>query len=248
MPKEIETLRKIQSDVDRCLSHHTSLSLTDTMWLSAAVLHFTIRRKKVGHRDILQLLGRESVQMLDSLLFFSVMDLIPATLKGGEKLKKGLENCLSIIKCLEEKGGSWLMLFQPTKEKHTTLLYQTASDEFCNLLPLAFFSLAPHLPMDRPVVQQDVLFVTLEMYGRFVELFIDGNPILDQMDTNEFFSNGRQFLLNCILKCPLPRNVFISRFTQIADSWEEKDPELNGLLKNMLHPPHDDLFDEPDLF
>ncbi|XP_056381964.1 Fanconi anemia group A protein isoform X2 [Hyla sarda] len=249
LPKEVETLREIQNNVDRCLSHHTFLPLTDTMWLWAGILHFTIRRKKMRHEDILQSLGSESVQVLDSLVFFSVMDLIPVILKEGEKPKKKIENCLVIINCLEERGGSWVTAFQPKKEKHMILLYQTASDEFCNLLPLAFFSLAPCLPMDRAEVQQDFVCVTLEMYSRFLHLFMDGNPLMDQVNTNEIFSNGRQFLLNCILKCPPPSSVLRSRLSQIADSWEEKDPELSALLKNLLQPSQEDnLFDEPDLF
>ncbi|CAN2389408.1 Fanconi anemia [Pristimantis euphronides] len=249
LPKEIETLREIQADVDRCLSHHTSLALTDTMWLSAAVLYFTIKRNKMGLGGILQLLGRKSVQILDLLLFFSVLDLIPVLLKGGERPKKGLEDCLSIIS-LKERGDSWATVFQPTKENHLLLLHQTASDNFCNLLPLAFFSLAPCLPLERAVIQQDFVCVTLEMYSRFVQLFVDGNPLLDQVDTNEIFSNGRQFLLNCILKCPPPTNVFRSRLPQLADVWEEKDPEIAALLRNILQPSHDedDMFDEPDLF
>ncbi|XP_075694689.1 Fanconi anemia group A protein isoform X2 [Rhinoderma darwinii] len=250
LPKEIEILRDIQSDVDRCLSHHTSPSLTDNMLLSAAVLHFTIRRKQIGHGGILPLLDRKSVQMLDSLLFFSVMDLIPVILKGREGSKKELENCRSIIHCLEERGGSWATAFHPTKEKYLIVLHQAASDDSCHLLPLAFFSLAPCLPMDGAGVQQDFVCIALEMYDRFVQLFVDGSPHLDQVDTNEVFSNGRQFLLNCIRKCPPASSMFRSRLPQIADSWEEKDPELAALLRNLHQPSHDEdlLFDEPDLF
>ncbi|KAM3917928.1 Fanconi anemia group A protein [Leptodactylus fuscus] len=247
LPKAIETLREIQSDVDRFLSHHISLPLTDTMWLSAAVLHFTITRRKMGYESFLQLFGVKCVQMLDSLLFFTVLDLIYVIMKEGKGSKKGLEACLSIISCLEERGGSWVMAFTPTKGKHMMLLHQMASEEFCKLIPLAFFSLAPCLPMET-TVRQDFVCVVLEMYSRFVQLFVDGNPLLEQVDTNEIFSNGRQFLLNCVHKCPPPSSAFRSRLPQIADSWEEKDPELAELLRNILLPSHDDLFDEPDLF
>ncbi|XP_073437682.1 Fanconi anemia group A protein homolog [Dendrobates tinctorius] len=182
LPKQIEVLRDIQSDVDRCLAHCTSLPLTDTAWLSAAVLHFTMRRKKMAHEEILQLLGRKHVQMLDSLLFFSVLDLIPVLLEEGERTKKAQENCLSTIRCLEANGGSWVTAFQPTKEKHVTLLQQTAPDALRDLLPLAFFSLAPCLPVERTVLQQDFVCVTLELYGRFLQLFVDGNPVRGQVE------------------------------------------------------------------
>ncbi|XP_073439969.1 Fanconi anemia group A protein-like [Dendrobates tinctorius] len=249
LPKQIEVLREIQSDVDRCLAHCTSLPLTNTAWLSAAVLHFTMRRKKMAHEEILQLLGRKHVQMLDSLLFFSVLDLIPVLLEEGERPKKAQENCLSTIRCLEANGGSWVTAFQPTKEKHVTLLQQTAPDALRELLPLAFFSLAPCLPMERTVLQQDFVCVTLELYGRFLQLYVDGNPVLGQADTNEVVSRGRHFLLNCVRKCPSLSSVVRSSLPQIADSWEEKDPELTALLRNILQPCQDeDMFDQPDLF
>ncbi|CAJ0955816.1 unnamed protein product [Ranitomeya imitator] len=221
LPKQIAVLREIQSDVDRCLAHHTSLPLTDTAWLSAAILHFTMRRKKMEHEEILQLFGRKHVQ-------------------EGERPKKAQENCLFIIRCVEANGGSWVTAFQPTKEKHVSLLQQTAPEALRDLLPLAFFrcvllqeavvvfsilqtsyvsalgcSLAPRLPVERTVLLQDFVCVTLELYARFLQLFVDGNPVLDQ----------------------------------VADSWEEKDPELAALLRNILQPCQDeDMFDQPDLF
>ncbi|XP_071973512.1 Fanconi anemia group A protein [Engystomops pustulosus] len=249
LPKAIETLREIQSHVDRCLSQSTSLPLTDSMWLSAAALHFTIKRTKLDLQGILQLFDRESLQMLNSLLFFAIIDLIPVMLKGGETDKKALKNCLSIIGCLEESGGSWLTVFQPSKEKYMILLHQTASAEFCKLLPLAFFCLAPCCPIKREILVQDFVFITLEMYGSFFQLFVDENVLQDQVDTSGVFHSARQFLLNCILKCPTPSGVFRSRLTQIAETWEEKDPELTAVLRNILQPSHDDdMFDEPDLF
>ncbi|CAJ0951378.1 unnamed protein product [Ranitomeya imitator] len=236
LPKQIAVLREIQSDVDRCLAHHTSLPLTDTAWLSAAILHFTMRRKKMEHEEILQLFGRKHVQTLDSLLFFSVLDLIPVLLEEGERPKKAQENCLFIIRCVEANGD-------------VSLLQQTAPEALRDLLPLAFFSLAPRLPVERTVLLQDFVCVTLELYARFLQLFVDGNPVLDQADTNEVFSRGRHFLLNCVQKCPSPSSVVRSRLPQVADSWEEKDPELAALLRNILQPCQDeDMFDQPDLF
>ncbi|XP_073515310.1 Fanconi anemia group A protein [Phyllobates terribilis] len=249
LPKQIEVLREIQSDMDRCLAHRPSLPLTDTSWLSAAVLHFTSRRKKMGLEGILQLFSRKHVQTLDSLLFLSVLDLIPVLLEEGERPKKAQENCLSTIHCLEENGGNWVTAFQPMKEEHVTLLHQSAPDALRDLLPLAFFSLAPCLPVERTVLQQDFVCLTLDLYDRFLQLFVDGNPLLDQVDINDVFSRGRQFLLNCVQKCPSPGRVFRGHLTQIADSWEENDPELAALLRNILQPSQDeDMFDQPNLF
>ncbi|XP_075045171.1 Fanconi anemia group A protein isoform X2 [Mixophyes fleayi] len=260
LPKEIETLKKIQADVDRldrpvCLSQGRPLPLTDTVWLSAAFLHCTIRRKNTSRGRIVELLNsfsKKSVQLLDPLLFYSILDLIPVLLKGGSAEHKGaLENCLQIIQCLEERGDSWVTTFQLSKEKDRNLLHQTVSEEFLNLLPLAFFSVAPSLPMESAVRQQDFLSVALKMYDQLTQLFLDGRPLSDplQMDTPDVFSSGRQFLLSCVVKSPKPSTGLRSRLPQIADSWEEKDPELAGLLRSVLLTSHDDdLYDEPDLF
>ncbi|XP_066439914.1 Fanconi anemia group A protein isoform X2 [Eleutherodactylus coqui] len=63
LPKEIETLKEMQNDVDRYLSHRTSLPLTDATWLLSAVLHFTIKRRKMGQDGVSQSLGRNSAQV-----------------------------------------------------------------------------------------------------------------------------------------------------------------------------------------
>nr|DBA16908.1 TPA: hypothetical protein GDO54_002435 [Pyxicephalus adspersus] len=220
LPKEIETLRKMQADVDRLLSQGSALCPTDTIWLSAAFLHFTIRRNKVQQErlpDLLRSFSTKALQLLDCLLFFSIMDLIHPTLKGGVEHKLSLEYCIQTVQCLEERGGSWLSTFQLKSEKYKSHLHQSASEEFLKLIPLSYFSLAVCLPVESVVNQQNFLPVSLEMYTQLFQLFLDGNPLLDPL--------------------------------QIIDSWDEKDPELAGLLKNFLQSPEDDcMYDEPDLF
>ncbi|KAM5138070.1 Fanconi anemia group A protein [Mantella aurantiaca] len=254
LPREIEALRGMQADVDRFLSQGSALSLADTVWLSAAFLHFTIRRNKVQPKALPALLGglsTKSLQLLDCLLFFSLVDLIPVTLKGGSEHKVALEYCIQTIRCLEERGESWLTSFQLKPDKYKCHLHQAVSEEFLKLLPLAFFSLALCLPVDDVITQPDFLPISLEMYSQLFQLFLDAGPLLPplQADPQDVFSRGRQLLLGCIVKGPLPGTVFRSRLPQIADSWDEKDPELAGLLKHYLQSLKDDsLYDEPDLF
>ncbi|XP_063802011.1 Fanconi anemia group A protein isoform X2 [Pseudophryne corroboree] len=257
LPMEIETLRTIQADVDSCLSEGISLPVTGTVWLSAAFLHVTRWRRKASHGKIVESLAslsKQSVQLLDSLLFLSVLDLIPVILKGTSAERKGtVESCLQIIHCMDERGGNWVTAFQISKDTRSTtnILHQTASDQFLSLLPLAFFSLAPSLPLESVVKQHNFLSVALKMYDQLIQLFLDGSPLADplQMDSHDLFSSGRRLLLRCIVKSPQPSTALRNQLPQIADSWEEKDPELAVLLRNFLQPSHDnDLYDEPDLF
>ncbi|KAM9301689.1 Fanconi anemia group A protein [Gastrophryne carolinensis] len=254
LPKKIRTLKELQEDVDRCLSQGSALSLNDSTWLTAAFLHCTIQRKKMLQKvltDFLSNINTKSVQLLEYLLFFCIMDLIPLTLKRESAHEVVLESSLQIIQCIEERGGDWLNTFQLSADKDQCPLRQAVSEEFLKLLPIAFFRLTVCLPVESLVRQPNFLSIAMDMYDKLFQLFLDGSPLLhpQQAEPQSVFSRGRQFLLSCIPKCPKPSTGFRSHLTQIVDCWNEKDPELSGLLKNFLEPSQDDyLYDEPDLF
>ncbi|XP_077307004.1 Fanconi anemia group A protein isoform X1 [Lithobates pipiens] len=254
LPREIERLREMQAAVDRFLSQGSAPPLTDTVWLSAAFLHFTIRRNKVQQKRLPGLLGSlsaKSLQLLDCFLFFSIMDLIPLTLKGGAEHTMA-QYCIQTIQCLEERGGNWLTTFQLKSEKYKCPLHQSVSEEFLKLLPMAFFSVALSLPVENSLHQRDFLPISLEMYTQIFQLFLDGSALLHplQSDPQAVFNRGRQFLLSCIVKGQHTSAAFRSRLPQIVISWEEKDPELAGLLRNIMRSEEEDcMYDEPpDLF
>ncbi|OCT56537.1 hypothetical protein XELAEV_18004708mg [Xenopus laevis] len=256
LPKELRTLREQQASVDSCLSQGEKLSLSCTPWLSAAFLYSTVQRKKLPCSRMLEILDGLSSNfsmVLISLLFFSVMDIIYMFLKDGRKHKDLLENCVHIIHCLEQKGETWVWLFQMTDERKPELglhLHRAASDVFLNLMPFAFFWLVPSLQLEQVVQQQDFLVIALDMYHKFLQLFVDGSPLSSlsakshHLDSHDVFTCGRQFLLCCVPKCQKPNSAILKK---MLESWEEHDPELAAVLTRSFKAPddYDDLFFEP---
>ncbi|MEE6519629.1 hypothetical protein FKM82_017317 [Ascaphus truei] len=195
LPRELEVLRELQAAVDSCLSHGGSpLPLSGTDWLSAAFTFFTVRRKRACREilaEFLAGLGPQAEELLVSLLFFSVMDLLPSLLKEGTVHNVALENCLQIIHCLEERGDCWVSLFQLTEGVQPgLLLHRTASEQFLNLLPLAFYSLVPSLHMERLTQQQNFLAVAVQMYIKLVHLFLDGSHSADSSLDSQHVSSA----------------------------------------------------------
>ncbi|KAM4723047.1 Fanconi anemia group A protein [Rhinophrynus dorsalis] len=240
LPKELALLMGLQASVDRCLSQGAALPLSDPAWLPAAFVYFTLQRKKLPYRQILVFLsswGTKAVELLTTILFFSIMDLIHVLLKGGAEVKDMLEYCVQVIHWLDERGGCWLSLFQLTEERKPVLcrlLHRTASEEFLQLLPLAFYSLVTSLQMEQLVLQSDFLVVAVHMYTRLTQLFIDGNPLdgslmnTKTLDSQDVFTHGRQFLLRCLPMCQKPSCALM---LQLQESCTECDPELAAVLK-----------------
>ncbi|XP_075432950.1 Fanconi anemia group A protein isoform X2 [Ascaphus truei] len=258
LPRELEVLRELQAAVDSCLSHGGSpLPLSGTDWLSAAFTFFTVRRKRACREilaEFLAGLGPQAEELLVSLLFFSVMDLLPSLLKEGTVHNVALENCLQIIHCLEERGDFWVSLFQLTEgvPEPGLLLHRTASEQFLNLLPLAFYSLVPSLHMERLTQQQNFLAVAVQMYIKLVHLFLDGSHSADSsldsqhLDSQELLTRSRQFLLRCVPKSPKPSSALRSQLLHLCG---ECDPELTAALQDSHRALHDDdLYNEPNLF
>eukprot|EP00079_Xenopus_tropicalis_P024792 XP_012817791.1 PREDICTED: Fanconi anemia group A protein isoform X2 [Xenopus tropicalis] len=241
LPKELRTLMEQQSAVDSCLSQGATsqqpLTLSGTPWLSAAFLYSTVQRKNLPCSRMLEI--------LDGLGSNISTD--------GKKHKDLLDICVRIIHCLEEKGETWVWLFQMGEERKPEFslhLHRTASDVFLNLLPFAFFWIVPLLQLEQVVQQQDFLFVALNMYYKLLQLFVDGSPLSSlppesqHHDSYDVLTCGRQFLLSCVPKCQKPSSSFMN---QMLESWEECDPELAAVLRSSFKAPddYDDLFSEP---
>ncbi|KAM8946920.1 Fanconi anemia group A protein [Pelodytes ibericus] len=256
MPKEIEALQELHTAVNSCPSPGLLPPLPGAPWISAAFLHFTFQQKMLDPNAIREYLAdsRTKTPILVSVLFFSIMDLIPALLKEGSGHIAAQDTCLQIIHSLEERGDSWLSLFQLTEQQNEPVrsLHRTASEEFLKLLPFAFYSLVPSLPIKKLVLQQSFLPVAVQMYVQLMQLFVDGNAFAasslrsDYINYHDALTKGRSFLLSCVPRFPKPSSSFSS---QIMEWCAEYDPELASLLRT-LHPSHDHyhLGKEPDLF
>ncbi|XP_064884800.1 Fanconi anemia group A protein isoform X5 [Columba livia] len=142
----LEQLRAGQSTAARFLSSGAVFQPSSPPWMSAAFLHCVVQQQlPCGRgRDVLKRLGTDAEQLLISLLFFSLMDLISAKIapKEGVDFQPSLEWSLEILQCLEERGTSWPLLF-PSAENDPGkyhVLHNAASDRHIQLLPLAFYS------------------------------------------------------------------------------------------------------------
>ncbi|KAG8437548.1 hypothetical protein GDO86_008311, partial [Hymenochirus boettgeri] len=58
LPKELEIMKEQQTSIDNFLSQGEKLPTHGPAWLTAAFLNFTIERKKIAHRQILEVLCR----------------------------------------------------------------------------------------------------------------------------------------------------------------------------------------------
>ncbi|KAM4612477.1 Fanconi anemia group A protein [Discoglossus pictus] len=258
LPVGFEALRILQAAVDSCFSGRSSLPPSSTPWLLAAFVYFTMRRRKMAHGEIskfLSTLDTNAEQLLISLLFFSIMELIPESLKEEGEHKMAAETCILILHSLEERGGSWVSVFQlidGRKSELCLILHRTASEHFLNLLPFAFYKLIPHLEVDRVVKQQNFLAVAVQMYNKLLQLFLDGNLTTEsplnsqQLDCQDFLTRARPFLLRCIPKCPKPNNALMN---QLVESCGHYDPEVSAVIQSSFQASQDeDLYKEPDLF
>ncbi|KFV54835.1 Fanconi anemia group A protein, partial [Tyto alba] len=125
LAEELERLRGWQSSATSFLSSGAVFPGSDPPWISAAFLHCTVQQQSPHgwERNALKRLGTDtehlfSLQLLVSLLFFSLMDLISTKIapKEGVDFQTSLDCSLQILQCLEERGASWLLLFHSAEE------------------------------------------------------------------------------------------------------------------------------------
>ncbi|NXF53353.1 FANCA protein, partial [Oceanites oceanicus] len=267
LAEELERLREWQSSASSFLSSGVGFPLSGPPWISAAFLHCTVQQRSPGRRErnALKRLGTDteqarrrilnvccslfSLQLLVSLLFFSLMDLISAKIapKEGVDFQTSLEWSLEILQCLEERGTSWPLLFHSAEEdpRKYRALRSAASDRHLRLLPVAFYSLTPCFHQELLTREQTFLYVALDLYIQLLRLFVEGkdSPQADEPgqspdpaehgDPLELISTARRFLLGAIPRCPAQS---FGNIRPLLDTCEELDPELAATLLRFSRP------------
>ncbi|NXW21937.1 FANCA protein, partial [Circaetus pectoralis] len=232
LAEELERLREWQSSATSFLSSGVVFPLSGPPWISAAFLHCTIQQHLF------------SLQLLVSLLFFSLMDLISAKIapKEGVDFQTSLEWSLAILQCLEERGTSWLLLFHSAEKdpRKYCILRSAASDCHIRLLPVAFYSLTPCFHQELLTREQIFLYVALDLYIQLLRLFVEGKDLPRQSpdttehgDPLEVISAARRFLFSAIPRCPAPS---FGNIQLLLATCEELDPELGATLLHFSRP------------
>ncbi|NXU25596.1 FANCA protein, partial [Thalassarche chlororhynchos] len=249
LAEELERLREWQSSATSFLSSGVVFPLSSPPWISAAFLHCTVQQHSESPPQI-QLTGSLfSLQLLVSLLFFSLMDLISAKIapKEGVDFQTSLEWSLEILQCLEERGMSWPLLFYSAEEdpRKYRVLRSAASDRHIRLLPVAFYSLTPCFHQELLTREQTFLYVALDLYIQLLRLFVEGKDLpqaeqagqspdpAEHGDPLEVISMARRFLLGAIPRCPAQS---FGNIQPLLDTCEELDPELGATLLHFSRP------------
>ncbi|XP_010210461.1 PREDICTED: Fanconi anemia group A protein, partial [Tinamus guttatus] len=245
---ELATLRDRGRSAASFLSSEAVFPISGPPWISAAFLHFAVQQQSARGRvrDALKRLGTEAEQLLVSLLFFSLMDLISAKIasKEGVDFHKSLEWSLEILQCLEERGVSWPLLFHPAEKvpRKYHILRSAASDRHLRLLPVAFYSLTPGFCQELFTREPAFLCVALDLYLQLLQLFLEGEDLpqadkagqgpglAEHVDSLEVIAKARQFLLAALPRCP-PRSF--GTVQPLLDRCEKIDPELKGALLHL---------------
>ncbi|KFV16734.1 Fanconi anemia group A protein, partial [Tauraco erythrolophus] len=257
LAEELERLREWQSSATSFLASGVIFPLSDPPWISAAFLHCTVQQQSPcgRERNALERLGTGaerilfSLQLLVSLLFFSLMDLVSAKIapKEGVDFQTSLEWSLEILQCLEERGTSWPLLFHSAEKDPVKyhVLRSAASDRHTRLLPVAFYSLTPCFRQELLTREPTFLAAALHLYTQLLRLFVEGKdlPQSDQAgespdptehgDPLEMISTARRFLLDAIPRCPAQS---FGNIQPLLATCEELDPELGATLLHFSKP------------
>ncbi|KFO93362.1 Fanconi anemia group A protein, partial [Buceros rhinoceros silvestris] len=257
LAEELERLREWHRSATGFLSSGAGFPLSGPPWIAAAFLHCAVQQQmpREQERKALERLGTDterhpfSLQLLVSLLFFSLMDLISAKLapKEGADFPLALEWSLEILRCLEERGAAWPLLFGPAERdpRKYHILRSAASDRHTRLLPVAFYSLSPGFTPALLAREHTFLPMALELYIQLLRLFVEGKdlPQPDQMrqspdpteheDPLELISTARRFLLGAIPRCPAQS---FGTIQPLLATCEELDPELAATLMHFSRP------------
>ncbi|NWI25170.1 FANCA protein, partial [Sula dactylatra] len=253
LAEELERLREWQSSATSFLSSGVVFPVSGPPWISAAFLHCTVQQQSPrgqGSESPIQLTGSLfPLQLLVSLLFFSLMDLISAKIapKEGVDFQRSLEWSLEILQCLEERGMSWPLLFHRAEEdpRKYHVLRSAASDRHIRLLPVAFYCLTPCFHRELLTREQTFLYVALDLYIQLLRLFVEGKDLpqparagqspdsAEHGDPLELISTARRFLLGAIPRCPAQS---FGNVQPLLDTCEELDPELGAALLQFSRP------------
>ncbi|XP_062997482.1 Fanconi anemia group A protein [Elgaria multicarinata webbii] len=256
----LQSLREIQSSVSGFLSSEAASLVSDTPWISAAFLHFTVQQQTVHETtgEMLKRLGPGAEQLLVFLLFFSVMDLISTRVAPQEGLDahKALDWSSKVLRCLEGRSGPWLAVFSSAGKGQDPcqILRGAVSDQHLRLLPFAFYSLLFTFDPEQLIGGQTFLHVAIDMYTQLLQLFMDGAtvarpsqregrlPAREPEDSLALIKRARRFLLCVIPRCP---RGSVSNIQQLLDLCGVLDPEIKAALENSSA--GGDLFDEEPL-
>ncbi|XP_061863573.1 Fanconi anemia group A protein isoform X2 [Colius striatus] len=246
---ELERLGEWQSSAARFLSSGVAFPPPGPAWVSAAFLHCAVQQRSLRGqgRDALKRLGTDTEQLLVSLLFLSLMDLISAKIAPKEEVEfqTSLEWSLEILQCLEERGMSWPLLFHSAEKGERALsprgycvLRSAASERHIRLLPVAFYSLTPCFHHELLTREQTFLYVALDLYIQLLRLFVEGKDLpqpdpTEHGDPMELLPAARRFLLTAAPCCPA-RSLAATQ--PLLATCEELDPELGATLLHCLGP------------
>uniref|UniRef100_A0A4W5JND5 Fanconi anaemia group A protein C-terminal domain-containing protein n=1 Tax=Hucho hucho TaxID=62062 RepID=A0A4W5JND5_9TELE len=178
--------------------------------------------------EMLGQLTEQHSQLLVFLLFLCVTDLLTTFLtpQGVKGLQRAQERCKDILTVLVD-SADWLLLFKsPSSEKG---LYQpvamVTSDEYTRLMPLAFYSLVPHLNsavLEKTVKAPGFLHTAVLCYSSLIKLFMDGQTpcpvtehLTDQMDPSYILTRAQQVLLKTIYLTP-PTSLSQHQLNQVT--------------------------------
>ncbi|KAL6082919.1 hypothetical protein STEG23_002613 [Scotinomys teguina] len=265
LPRELRRLQEAREFASNFFSDSAPPAPTPA-WISAAALHFTTREVRKGTvRTHLNRLDGERKELLISLLFFSLMNLLSSYLTQQDTAEylKAMDICAEVLMCLERRKVSWLVLFQLTEtDAKLGHLLHLAPDQHTKLLPFAFYSLLSYFSEDAIIKEEAFLYVAVDMYLKLMQLFVDGetrtvspqaskslelqgHPLLHGSPV-QLIAEARIFLLQLIPQCP--KQCF-SNMTELLAGRGDYDPEMsNALLQRQQTSPSFDLYQEPRLF
>uniref|UniRef100_A0A8C0JWV1 FA complementation group A n=1 Tax=Canis lupus dingo TaxID=286419 RepID=A0A8C0JWV1_CANLU len=251
LPQELQRLWEAQLFGKSCLSSDLASPPPGPAWVSAAALHFAIQQaEETRIKSQLEKLNCQSEELLVVLFFFSLMGLLSSHLTPhAVDFLKAVDICAEILRCLDKRKVSWLVLFQLTDTDGGLgqVLLRLAPDPYIRLLPFAFYSLLSYFDEDAFIREDAFLRVAVDMYLKLICLFVTGETSLQgQGDPVGLIIKARHFLLQSIPRCP--EKSFANMAELLATSGH-CDPEVSAaLLSRHQAVSDDDLYQEPHLF
>lgn len=113
------------------------------------------------------------------------------------------------------------------------------SDEYTRLMPLAFYSLVPHLNsevLEKTVKVPGFLHTAVLCYSSLIKLFMDGQTpcpvtehLTDQMDPSYILTRAQQVLLKTI-SLTSPTSLSQHQLNQLEALCVDLDPEVAAAL------------------
>uniref|UniRef100_A0A8C5Z4K5 FA complementation group A n=1 Tax=Marmota marmota marmota TaxID=9994 RepID=A0A8C5Z4K5_MARMA len=255
LPLELQRLQEAQQFASNFLARGSTSPAPNPAWVSAAALHFAVKKVKTEGARWLKL-DCEREELLVPLFFFSLMDLLSSHLIPNDTIDppKAVNTCAEVLECLQRRRVDWLVLFQLTETDAGLghLLLRLAPDQHTKLLPLAFYSLLSHFKDDAIIGEEAFLRVAVDMYLKLVQLFMDGETRLQGQSSPQpgnpvqLITEARLFLLQLIPQCQKNGS---SNMAELLAGREDWDPEVSSaLLSRQRAVPDTDLYQEPRLF